>query len=101
MVVINNGSVFSPATGTKPTRLIRWLQIAMARLFYHEPKYAILGESCPNFPSHTILIGASVDECTSAVDFEIERIMFEYATERNITLLTGTHVHLSRRPLKY
>jgi hypothetical protein len=31
----------------------------------------------------------SADECTSAVDFEIERIMFEYATERNITLLTG------------
>lgn len=43
----------------------------MARLFYHEPKYAIL------------------DECTSAVDFEIERIMFEYATERGITLLTS------------
>ncbi|KAF8334075.1 adrenoleukodystrophy protein [Cantharellus anzutake] len=48
-------------------------RIAMARLFYHEPKYAIL------------------DECTSAVDFEIERIMFEYATERNITLLTVSH----------
>jgi ATP-binding cassette subfamily D (ALD) long-chain fatty acid import protein len=29
------------------------------------------------------------DECTSAVDFEIERIMFEYASERNITMLTG------------
>jgi len=48
-------------------------RIAMARLFYHEPKYAIL------------------DECTSAVDFEIERIMFEYASERNITMLTVSH----------
>jgi len=48
-------------------------RIAMARLFYHEPKYAIL------------------DECTSAVPLQIERIMFEHATRRGITLLTVSH----------
>jgi len=48
-------------------------RIAMARLFYHEPKYAIL------------------DECTSAVPLEIERIMFEHATSLGITLLTVSH----------
>ncbi|KAG8904525.1 hypothetical protein FRB99_001608 [Tulasnella sp. 403] len=48
-------------------------RIAMARLFYHEPKYAIL------------------DECTSAVPLAIEKVMFEHATEVGITLLTVSH----------
>ncbi|KAG8967358.1 hypothetical protein FRC03_010103 [Tulasnella sp. 419] len=48
-------------------------RVAMARLFYHEPKYAIL------------------DECTSAVPLDIEKVMFDHATELGITLLTVSH----------
>jgi len=48
-------------------------RIAMARLFYHAPKYAIL------------------DECTSAVTLEIEKIMYDHATELGITLMTVSH----------
>ena len=48
-------------------------RIAMARLFYHKPKYAIL------------------DECTSAVTLDIERIMYEHATSLGITMLTVSH----------
>ncbi|CAG8454334.1 1842_t:CDS:10 [Ambispora gerdemannii] len=46
---------------------------AMARLFYHSPRYAIL------------------DECTSAVSMDIEKIMYTHATELNISLLTVSH----------
>ncbi|KAI9592371.1 ABC transporter transmembrane region 2-domain-containing protein [Syncephalis fuscata] len=48
-------------------------RIAMARLFYHRPRYAIL------------------DECTSAVSMDIERIMYTHATELGITLMTVSH----------
>ncbi|RKP07988.1 ABC transporter transmembrane region 2-domain-containing protein [Thamnocephalis sphaerospora] len=48
-------------------------RIAAARLFYHKPRYAIL------------------DECTSAVSMDIERIMYTHATELGITLLTVSH----------
>ncbi|GAA6017017.1 hypothetical protein JCM8202_005871 [Rhodotorula sphaerocarpa] len=48
-------------------------RLAMARLFYHRPKYAIL------------------DECTSAVTLEIEQAFYERATELGITLLTVSH----------
>jgi ATP-binding cassette subfamily D (ALD) long-chain fatty acid import protein len=45
----------------------------MARLFYHAPKYAIL------------------DECTSSVTLEIERVMYETAKGLGITLMTVSH----------
>lgn len=48
-------------------------RIAMARLYYHSPRYAIL------------------DECTSAVSMDVERIMYTHATALGITLLTVSH----------
>jgi ATP-binding cassette, subfamily D (ALD), peroxisomal long-chain fatty acid import protein len=48
-------------------------RIAMARLFYHTPKYAIL------------------DECTSSVTLEIERVMYDEAKRLGITLMTVSH----------
>ncbi|KAK4054348.1 ATP-binding cassette long-chain fatty acid transporter pxa2 [Microbotryomycetes sp. JL221] len=48
-------------------------RIAMARLFYHCPKYAIL------------------DECTSAVTLAVEKTFYDRATELGITLLTVSH----------
>ncbi|RAH39990.1 ATP-binding cassette long-chain fatty acid transporter PXA2 [Aspergillus brunneoviolaceus CBS 621.78] len=48
-------------------------RIAMARLFYHRPQYAIL------------------DECTSSVTLEVERIMYETAKRLGITLMTVSH----------
>ena len=48
-------------------------RVAMARLFYHAPKYAIL------------------DECTSSVTLEIEKAMYDTAKALNITLMTVSH----------
>ncbi|KAJ9092084.1 hypothetical protein QFC20_007466 [Naganishia adeliensis] len=48
-------------------------KIAMARLFYHRPKYAIL------------------DESSSAVPLEVEKVMYEQAMALGITLLTVSH----------
>ncbi|KAG1443063.1 hypothetical protein G6F46_012844 [Rhizopus delemar] len=48
-------------------------RIAMARLFYHAPRYSIL------------------DECTSAVSMDIEKIMYTHATALGISLLTVSH----------
>ncbi|KAL8959162.1 MAG: hypothetical protein Q9193_003923 [Seirophora villosa] len=48
-------------------------RVAMARLFYHQPKYAIL------------------DECTSSVTLEIEKAMYEQAKELGVTLMTVSH----------
>ena len=48
-------------------------RIAMARLFYHKPKYAIL------------------DECTSSVTLEMEWKMYETAKGLGTTLMTVSH----------
>lgn len=48
-------------------------RIAMARLFYHQPKFAIL------------------DECTSAVSLDIEAIMYNHSKALDITLITVSH----------
>ena len=48
-------------------------RVAMARLFYHRPRFAIL------------------DECTSSVTLEAERMMYEGAKGLGITLMTVSH----------
>ncbi|KAI8064461.1 ABC transporter transmembrane region 2-domain-containing protein [Gongronella butleri] len=48
-------------------------RVAMARLFYHRPQFAIL------------------DECTSAVSVDVEAIMYEHARKLGITLFTVSH----------
>lgn len=48
-------------------------RVAMARLFYNRPKYAIL------------------DECTSSVTLEMEKVMYEHAKALDITLMTVSH----------
>jgi ATP-binding cassette subfamily D (ALD) protein 3 len=48
-------------------------RIAMARLFYHGPKFAIL------------------DECTSAVSLDMEAIMYKKCKALDITIITVSH----------
>ena len=48
-------------------------KVAMARLFYHRPRYAIL------------------DECTSSVTAEAEKVMYDTAKGLGVTLMTVSH----------
>ncbi|PAA75695.1 hypothetical protein BOX15_Mlig023809g2 [Macrostomum lignano] len=48
-------------------------RMAMARLFYHAPQFAIL------------------DECTSAVSVDVEAELYSYCRKNNITLFTVSH----------
>lgn len=48
-------------------------RLAMARLYYHQPKFAVL------------------DECTSAVSPEMEQFMYQHAQELGISLLSVAH----------
>ncbi|KAK4190201.1 ABC transporter transmembrane region 2-domain-containing protein [Podospora australis] len=48
-------------------------RVAMARLFYHKPRYAIL------------------DECTSSVTLDTEKVMYDNAKALGITLMTVSH----------
>jgi len=47
--------------------------MAMGRLIYHKPKYAIL------------------DECTSAVSMDVEGHLYTHMKEQGITLITVSH----------
>ena len=48
-------------------------RVAMARLFYHHPQFAIL------------------DECTSAVSMDVEASMYQHCRREGITLFTVSH----------
>lgn len=55
-------------------------RIAMARLFYHQPKVRSIQQKLLKQSLILIIQYAILDECTSAVTLEIEKIMYDHAT---------------------
>ncbi|RUP45128.1 hypothetical protein BC936DRAFT_148579 [Jimgerdemannia flammicorona] len=68
-------------------------RIAMARLYYHSPRYAILDECSRKRNGYFSLRLTLLTPITgtSAVSMEVERIMYTHATSLGISLLTVSH----------
>ena len=67
------------------------MQMGMARVFYHRPKFAILdGEkACPLWCfAYVADQPPGFSECTSAVSSDVEGRMYEHAKSLGITLIT-------------
>lgn len=63
-------------------------QMAMARVFYHKPKFAILDGGRTFMVSLLRVIPDMPAECTSAVSSDVEGQMYEHAKSLGITLIT-------------
>jgi ATP-binding cassette, subfamily D (ALD), peroxisomal long-chain fatty acid import protein len=63
-------------------------QMAMARVFYHNPKFAILDGGWTFMVSLLRVIPDMTVECTSAVSSDVEGQMYEHAKSLGITLIT-------------
>ena len=63
-------------------------QMAMARVFYHKPKFAILDGGSTFMVSLLRGIPDMAVECTSAVSSDVEGQMYEHAKSLGITLIT-------------
>lgn len=63
-------------------------QMAMARVFYHKPKFAILDGGWTFLTSLLRLIPDVTVDCTSAVSSDVEGQMYELAKSLDITLIT-------------
>lgn len=63
-------------------------QMAMARVFFHKPKFAILDGEWTSMNSLLHVIPDMAVECTSAVSSDVEGQMYEHAKALCITLIT-------------
>jgi ATP-binding cassette, subfamily D (ALD), peroxisomal long-chain fatty acid import protein len=62
--------------------------MAMARVFYHNPKFAILDGGWTFMASLPRVIPDMNVDCTSAVSSDVEGQMYEHAKSLDITLIT-------------
>ena len=65
------------------------MQMGMARLFYHKPKFAVLDGVWLSYLHCSVL--NLVLECTSAVSTDVEGSMYKHAKDLGITLITISH----------